>query len=180
MMVRSKIAPIDLVHYALSDQRAGVLRAATFAVTHLPPLLGRDARFRELSLLHAHFGPDGVSVMPLARKLRIPLVVTFHGGDITMTRRSLWLSGKGYNYHFLLGEKRLQREAALFVAVSAFIRGRLINRGYPEGKVRTHYIGVDTQRFTPGRTRAMNRTSSVSVGTWKRKGSTRSCGRSRG
>jgi glycosyltransferase involved in cell wall biosynthesis len=150
LTIRSRSAPIDLEHYALSDQRAGALRAAAFAVTHLPPFFGRDARFRELSLLHAHFGPDGVSVMRLARRLRIPLIVTFHGADITVPRRSLWLSGKGYNYHFLLREKRLQREAALFLAVSGFVRGRLIDRGYPDGKVRTHYIGVDAERFTPG------------------------------
>jgi glycosyltransferase involved in cell wall biosynthesis len=83
--------------------------------------------------------------------LGVPLVVTFHGADCTVSRRSLWRSGKLYNYRFLLREGRLKREAALFVAVSDFIRGRLIDRGYPAGRVIKHYIGVDTERFRPGR-----------------------------
>lgn len=99
--------------------------------------------------MHAHFGPDGVSVMPLARRLRIPLIVTFHGGDCTVARHSLWLSGKLYNYHFLLREGKLKKDAALFLAVSGFLRSRLLDRGYPDQKVRTHYIGVDTEKFKP-------------------------------
>jgi glycosyltransferase involved in cell wall biosynthesis len=89
--------------------------------------------------------------MGLARKLRVPLIVTFHGGDCTVTRLSLWSSGKMYNYHFLLGEERLKKEAAMFLAVSGFVHRQLLDRGYPEGKVRTHYIGVDTEKFAPAK-----------------------------
>ncbi len=32
-------------------------------------------------LIHAHFGPSGLEVLPLAKKLNIPLFVTFHGFD---------------------------------------------------------------------------------------------------
>jgi colanic acid/amylovoran biosynthesis glycosyltransferase len=149
VMTRTKAAAIDLGYYALSERRAGALRAAAFAITHLPFFFGRDARLQELSLLHAHFGPDGVSVLPLARRLRIPLIVTFHGGDCTVARRSLWLSGKMYNYHFLLREEKLKKEAALFLAVSSFLRRRLLDKGYPDRKVRTHYIGVDTEKYRP-------------------------------
>jgi colanic acid/amylovoran biosynthesis glycosyltransferase len=148
-LVRSKRGPVDFDHIALSDGRAGRLRVLLFAATHLAVLMGSTARLRGLSLLHAHFGPDGVCIMPLARKLRIPLIVTFHGGDCTMAPSSLWLSGKLYNYHFLLQEERLKKQAALFLAVSGFLRGRLLDKGYPEEKVKLHYIGVDTERFTP-------------------------------
>ena len=149
LLTRTRTAPIDLGYYALSERRAGTLRAAAFAITHLPLFFGSDARLQELNLLHAHFGPDGVSVMPLARRLRIPLIVTFHGGDCTIARHSLWLSGKLYNYHFLLREEKLKKEAALFLAVSGFLHRRLLDKGYPDRKVRTHYIGVDTEEFKP-------------------------------
>ncbi|MGD0725440.1 MAG: glycosyltransferase [Spirochaetia bacterium] len=148
-LVRTKCGPVDFEHIALSEGRAGRLRVLLFAGTHLALLLGSTVRLRELSLLHAHFGPDGVCVMPLARRLRIPLIVTFHGGDCTVARRSLLLSGKLYNYHFLLKEEKLKKEAALFLAVSGFLRRRLLDKGYPDRKVRTHYIGVDTERFKP-------------------------------
>jgi glycosyltransferase involved in cell wall biosynthesis len=37
-------------------------------------------RLQELSpqLIHAHFGLDGVLALPLAKKLKIPLILTFH------------------------------------------------------------------------------------------------------
>ena len=34
-----------------------------------------------VGLIHAHFGPSGLEVLPLAKKLGIPLFVTFHGFD---------------------------------------------------------------------------------------------------
>lgn len=151
LMTRTRLAPIGLEYCALSEMRAGALRAAAFALVHLPLCFAGDLRLRELSLLHAHFGPDGVAVMPLAARLEVPLIVTFHGGDCTVALRSLWLSGKLYNYHFLLQERRLKEEAALFLAVSGFVRARLLDKGYPERKVRMHYIGVDTEKFRPAR-----------------------------
>ncbi|MDE5122911.1 MAG: glycosyltransferase, partial [Trichodesmium sp. St19_bin1] len=30
-------------------------------------------------LIHAHFGLDGFLALPLAKKLKVPLIVTFHG-----------------------------------------------------------------------------------------------------
>jgi len=35
------------------------------------------------TLIHAHFGPAGLRMLPVARELGIPLVVTFHGYDVT-------------------------------------------------------------------------------------------------
>src|SRR3546814_20500032 len=36
------------------------------------------------ALVHAHFGMDGSLMLPLSRRLHVPLVVTFHGYDVTM------------------------------------------------------------------------------------------------
>jgi hypothetical protein len=36
------------------------------------------------ALIHAHFGVEGVYALPLARRLGIPLVTTFHGFDATL------------------------------------------------------------------------------------------------
>ena len=38
------------------------------------------------SLIHAHFGIEGVSALGLAMHLKIPLVTTFHGFDATSRR----------------------------------------------------------------------------------------------
>ncbi|MEK0312387.1 glycosyltransferase [Cohnella sp. 56] len=107
-------------------------------------------RFKQMNfrLLHAHFGPDGVMALPLARRLRIPLVVTFHGYDATIKEA---YARKSYYTHRNYIRKRalLQREGALFIAVSDFIRGKLIEQGFNPDKIIRHYIGVDTALFKP-------------------------------
>lgn len=153
-LVRTKCGPIGFEHLALSEQWPGRLRALAFGATHRPLLFGRSLRGRELSLIHAHFGPDGVYALPLAKALGVPLVVTFHGGDCTVTRTSLWRSRRPYNYYFIFEESRLMAEASVFVAVSDFVRNVLLTRGYPAHKVARHYIGVDTETFRPARTRS--------------------------
>jgi glycosyltransferase involved in cell wall biosynthesis len=50
---------------------------------------------------------------------------------------------------YALGKKRLQRDGALFLAVSDALRERAIARGYPEARTLTHYNGVDLDRFRP-------------------------------
>lgn len=41
----------------------------------------RILKERDVRLLHAHFGPAGLEILPLARALDLPLLVTFHGFD---------------------------------------------------------------------------------------------------
>jgi glycosyltransferase involved in cell wall biosynthesis len=90
-------------------------------------------------LLHAHFGPDGLAALPIAERLGIPLVVTFHGFDITQDRPST----AGYRR----GRPELFVKAAKIIAVSKYIRGKLIERGCPEDKIVHHRIGIDLERF---------------------------------
>jgi glycosyltransferase involved in cell wall biosynthesis len=107
-------------------------------------------RVRKLNpiLVHAHFGPDGVRAMPLARALRVPLIVTFHGYDATVkddyARRSF------YSHRVYIRRRGLlKREARLFIAVSNFIREKLLEQGFAPNKVVVHHIGVDTELFRP-------------------------------
>ena len=44
---------------------------------------------------------------------------------------------------------QLKGEGSLFIAVSEFIRGRMINQGFAEENVVLHYIGIDTALFKP-------------------------------
>lgn len=97
----------------------------------------RTAKDRRPDLLHAHFASGGRSALPLARSLRVPLIVTLHGSDVT-TRNS-----KKEVY------KRLGEEAALFLCVSKFIRNQAIDAGLPREKLLIHYIGVDCTKFFP-------------------------------
>lgn len=98
--------------------------------------------------IHAYFGFDGVLAIPLARKLQIPLVVTFHGYDITNEEYSNSISG-WMNRIYRRRRRLLFEEAKLVIAVSQFIRSKLIEKGCPENKILVHYIGVDMGKFKP-------------------------------
>lgn len=107
-------------------------------------------RIRELNpvLIHAHFGLDGVRILPLARNLKIPLVVTFHGYDATVkdeyARRSFY-SHRVYFYR----KEVLKREAQMFITVSKFIKEKLLEQSFPPDKVVEHYIGINPEIFRP-------------------------------
>jgi glycosyltransferase involved in cell wall biosynthesis len=108
-----------------------------------------ELRAARPALIHAHFGTDGLLVLPLARALGVPLITTLRGYDVTRSDGALLRSGRLSWMRYALGKKRLQCNGALFLAVSDALRERAIARGYPEARTLTHYNGVDLDRFRP-------------------------------
>jgi colanic acid/amylovoran biosynthesis glycosyltransferase len=43
-----------------------------------------------IRLIHAHFGPDALKILPVAKKHKIPLVVSFHGYDASSLLNNGW------------------------------------------------------------------------------------------
>jgi glycosyltransferase involved in cell wall biosynthesis len=126
----------------------GAATARWFKLTgNSPGFLAKLRRIRP-SLVHAHFEESGLAALPLTRELDIPLITTFHGFDATATQPN---SGPRRMLNQVYGHQRrnLQREGRLFVAVSEFIRGKLLERGYPTDRTVTVPIGVDVDLFTP-------------------------------
>ncbi|MDN5874171.1 MAG: glycosyltransferase, partial [Sinobacteraceae bacterium] len=95
------------------------------------------------ALVHAHFGVDGVYALPLAQRLKVPLITTFHGFDATMATGYFLCSPAWANYP--LFRHRLARQGAVFLCVSSFIRDRVLAMGFPEERTHVHYIGIDLQ-----------------------------------
>lgn len=122
-------------------------RKAFYAYTGWSSRFHAKAAAAGASLMHAHFGPDGAAALPLIRRLQIPLVVTLHGYDVTMhdAYRAKTLPGRLY----LSRRAEMWERASMFLCVSDHIRERAIEIGFPEEKLRTHYIGIDTTAFTP-------------------------------
>jgi colanic acid/amylovoran biosynthesis glycosyltransferase len=91
---------------------------------------------RQVDLVHAHFGPDGASVMAAARTAGKPLVVTFHGYDVTIKPecRQAWPMTKAWG--------QLVATAHALVAVSDFVGDRLVQLGAPATSIQHHYIGI--------------------------------------
>jgi len=148
-LIRNKTGEIDFEYLCCHETYCGKLRSPLFALTHSPLFFGYSDKIGKLHLIHAHFGFDGVYAMPLARKAKIPLIVTFHGIDATATKEALFRSGKLFQIYFGLYEKKLITYAAKFIAVSKFIKNKLIQKGYPASKIVQHYIGVDIDKIRP-------------------------------
>ncbi|WP_081607947.1 glycosyltransferase [Methylomonas sp. MK1] len=109
------------------------------------------AQIKQLpELIHAHFGPDAAMILPLAKRKKLPLVVTYHGFDAQQSRCSLLRSKKLSNLLYLLREKALFSYSSRILAVSEYLRQCLIKRGCPSEKLIVHYIGVDTEKFNVG------------------------------
>jgi glycosyltransferase involved in cell wall biosynthesis len=154
LVVRRQVGPSPLPVAAPEPGPLAGLRDGLFAATASPRFYGARSALGDLDLLHAHFGPDGVYAMHLARAAGLPFLVTFHGSDITATDLTLARSLRPYNLRYLLERSALQREARAFLAVSRFIQERLLAKGYPEDRIIQHYLGVDTTRFVPAHAQA--------------------------
>lgn len=135
--------------YFIADGGAlGSAQKMMYKVFGFAPHWTRELRRLSPVLVHTHFGVDSVQGLRLARRLGIPLIVTFHGYDATMKEEY----ARSFSYDFrryLRWRPIVQREASLFVAVSDFVRGKLIEQGFPPEKIYVHYVGVDTELFAP-------------------------------
>jgi colanic acid/amylovoran biosynthesis glycosyltransferase len=115
----------------------------------LRPSAGQVRRFAPV-LVHAHFGTDGLSALPLAERLGVPLVTSLRGYDVTRSNAALLLSARLSWVKYALRRRALQRRGTLFLAVSDALKRQAIARGYPAARTRTHYNGVDLDRFPAG------------------------------
>jgi glycosyltransferase involved in cell wall biosynthesis len=128
--------------------KLGPLQSALFTRLGLTPDFAYRVWRLGPKLVHAHFGVDGTRVMRLARRLRLPLLVTLHDYDITTSDADL-LKLAPYCERYIARRPRLMQSATAFLAVSEFIKRKAIERGFPAHKILVHYIGIDTTRFTP-------------------------------
>ncbi len=140
----------------LGNSALGRAEEILFKTTGWSPSLAMQLGKYQPVVLHAHFGPDGVTALPLAQRLNIPLVVTFHGFDANLDDGSFRKTRWGRRY--LRRRDALKRNASGFIAVSEFIARRLLDQGFPREKIRVHYIGVDSSSFQPKPTAPYSKT----------------------
>ncbi len=110
---------------------------------------------RQPALIYAHFGPDEAVALSTLSELRVPVIVTLIGYDVTLSEQHF---GKGTLGRLYLKRKQMPWEGATqFMCASEFIRQKALLAGFPASKLRVHYIGIDRRLFAPDR-RPANRT----------------------
>ena len=130
---------------------AGKFHELSFKLFGFAPNFAKRLDALNPVLLHAHYGPNGLRALPLASSLKIPLIVTFHGSDATITDLRYQPTHFGFR-RYLANKEKLRKSGALFLAVSKFVRQKLLEQDFPEERVLVHYTGVDTGKFRPAST----------------------------
>ncbi len=125
----------------------GLAYEALFRKWDYAPKLIRQLRRHDPRVVHTHFGTCGPAGMTIANALNVPLVVTFHGRDATLTEEEIKKLHQG---RYLLKKKAaLIERTDMFIAVSNYIRECLLQQGYPDEKITVHYNGIDLQTYQP-------------------------------
>lgn len=91
----------------------------------------------DVKLIHAHFGPSGLDMLPLAKALRIPLLVTFHGYDASSSLRDK-------SYLSILKDLFVY---AHIIVVSKTMAERLIAIGADPSRQEVNYYGIPVDDF---------------------------------
>jgi glycosyltransferase involved in cell wall biosynthesis len=128
--------------FAKARQAAGVAPASVM----------RKFEVERASLIHAHFGHDGILALPYASKLNVPLVVTLHGHDVNI-RKECYQSGAAGLQQRMYPKQfagMVRQQNVHFVAVSDVLRRTAIDYGVPKNSVVVRYTGIDIQQFKPG------------------------------
>jgi glycosyltransferase involved in cell wall biosynthesis len=125
----------------------GGLGVAFGKITGRYPLLESWIIDRKPSIIHAHFGNEAQWSVPIAKRLGLPLVATFHGMDAACLEH-IHRGGSTSEVHpairrFYPKRLALAKAASRIIAVSNFIKGLLISVGFPEEKIETSHIGID-------------------------------------
>lgn len=94
-------------------------------------------------VIHAHFGDLGVRAIGLSRRLRVPLVTSFYGYDLSkLPRHPVWATA--YQALFAHGDT--------FIVEGSHARRCLVELGCPEERVQVVHFGIDASaRFVPRR-----------------------------
>ena len=113
---------------------------------HISSRLEKTLRALNPVAIHASFGKSGAYALPLAKKLNLPLAVTYYGGDATKTSNTKKSMLRVYNRR----RQNLWDEADLILPCSDFIRRELLAKGAPDDKMIVHHNTADPAKFQPG------------------------------
>lgn len=89
-------------------------------------------------LMHCHFGYCGVEFVDIKRKLKLPMVTSFYGSDMSLLPRDPRWRRK-YEVFFGEGEQ--------FLVEGTCMKAGLMELGCPEKRIIVQHLGVDVQRL---------------------------------
>jgi colanic acid/amylovoran biosynthesis glycosyltransferase len=95
-------------------------------------------KLNRVKLLHAHFGPTGYDILMTKQRLKLPLITTFYGCDMSRLPRLKKWQDK-YEELFDNGD--------LFLVEGNNMKRELTHLGCPPEKIKIQHIAIDTDQF---------------------------------
>jgi colanic acid/amylovoran biosynthesis glycosyltransferase len=134
--------PIRLTRH---DARFARYRMEAYRRLPWAPGFHQSARRAHPALIHSHFAIDAADALGMQSSLKLPMVVTLHGFDVSTSDEDLARNPGGRR--LLSRRQRLWQTVSHFVCVSKAIREIALRAGYPEQKLIVRYIGIDCEKF---------------------------------
>jgi glycosyltransferase involved in cell wall biosynthesis len=108
-----------------------------------------QARDKGADVVHAHWAiPTGPAAVMAARTLRVPSVITMHGGDVYVNPE------QGYDFptrwYVRPALRWTLRHAGALTAITEDCRQHALRAGAPADRIRLVFNGTDLRRFSPG------------------------------
>jgi glycosyltransferase involved in cell wall biosynthesis len=129
-----------------SGSSKGKIEEQLFKISGFAPQVYEKVKQLQPVLIHAQFGLAGALILPWIKSLNVPLIVHYRGADATVKlEHSRYTSLNHWIYFNRL--EALKEKTSLFLTVSKFIQNKLLENGFPPEKIRSHYHGVDINKF---------------------------------
>lgn len=154
--------PVDLTYGRVAQSQVNVAgKVARLAVmAHYLEAQYRTtisvARAQGADVIHAHWAiPTGPAAVKAAQKLRLPSVITMHGGDVYVNPE------QGYDFPTRWYVRPALRwtlnHAGALTAITDDCRQHALRAGAPSESIHLVFNGTDLRRFSPGPAAAASR-----------------------
>jgi glycosyltransferase involved in cell wall biosynthesis len=134
----NRVGGLELDHLETATLPSAKLARLALWLFGYSPFLDRLVRERGVVAIHAHFADGGMRISRYAKRRKLPLIVTLHGADVLRVRPKISVHGVLKN----LLHPGMLKSAAVFLAVSDYIRTAALKAGYPADRLRKHILGI--------------------------------------
>lgn len=117
---------------------AGLLERAALRYLGISPFLTSVIKQQNAKILHAHFGQLGALFVPVSQRHNLPLITSFYDNDI-----SVFVPNPQWSSRF----QKLWQHGNKFLALSPYMRDKLISLGCPPQKTVILPLCIDITRF---------------------------------
>lgn len=101
-------------------------------------------------LIHAHFGPNGVYAIPIAKKLGLPLVTSFYGFDTSILALSQKMRKHSLPWDQLYWRNaysKLWEYGSAFTVTCQKMKDDLVALGAPKDKIIPLHLGISLDKY---------------------------------